>query len=80
MLLPFLLLNSAYGLFPGATPDEGDYRHLYGKVCVTLRVFETPHIFPYSMGWVENLRYPKDRMHLQLLAASDSKLADQIKQ
>jgi hypothetical protein len=78
-MLFLLIFSFSFALFPGAIPDEGDYRHLYGKVCVTLRIFETPYIFPYSMGRLENLRYPKDRMHLQLLAEQDSILTEQIK-
>ncbi|KAI6191701.1 Glycosyltransferase 25 family member [Aphelenchoides bicaudatus] len=78
LLLLIFTFSLASALFPGATPDEGDYRHLYGKICLTFRVFETPHIFPYSMGWIENLRYPKDRMHIQFLFESNSVLADQI--
>lgn len=73
------LFSLANALFPGSAPDEGDYRHLYSTICVTLRVYETPHLFPYSMGWFENLRYPKDRMHLQLMVESESQLSEQVK-
>ncbi len=65
VLLVDLVGSSLPGLFPGAVPDEGDYRHLYPTVCVAIRMHaEYEHTFPYIFGQLEGLRYPKDRLRL----------------
>jgi hypothetical protein len=71
--------SAVSGLFPGAVPDEGDYRHLYPTVCLSIRIFEASHTLPYAMGWTENLRYPKDRIHVQLLIQPESQLSTEIR-
>uniref|UniRef100_A0A7E4ZZN9 ZP domain-containing protein n=1 Tax=Panagrellus redivivus TaxID=6233 RepID=A0A7E4ZZN9_PANRE len=59
---------SVTALFPGAQPDEGDYRHLYPLVCLSVHIEDHAHSLPYSMGLIENLRYPKDRLHFTFVA------------
>ncbi|KAI6173397.1 hypothetical protein M3Y98_01077000 [Aphelenchoides besseyi] len=75
----FTIIHQAHSLFPGATPEDGDYRHLYPKLCLSLRIFETEHSFSYQLGWLEDLKYPKDRIHFQFLVQEDSLLQNLIK-
>ncbi|CAD5229225.1 unnamed protein product [Bursaphelenchus okinawaensis] len=63
--LLLLIVNVGYCFF-GSTPDEGDYRHLYPELCIAYNVnFE--EILSYSLGWLENLKYPKDRTKVLIL-------------
>jgi len=76
LLLKFLFfvffIEKIYSGFPGAQPDDGDYRHLYPKVCLGIRINKHEHILPYSMGLIENLKYPKDRIHVAFVAEESS--------
>uniref|UniRef100_A0AC35GEH7 Uncharacterized protein n=1 Tax=Panagrolaimus sp. PS1159 TaxID=55785 RepID=A0AC35GEH7_9BILA len=51
-------------IFANLQPDDGDYRHLYPKLCLSMGIKRYGHALSYSVGMVENLRYPKDRMHI----------------
>lgn len=66
LFLLFCLFPLSLQLFPGAIPDEGDYRHLYPIVCLAIRSYEAyeEYSLPYVMGLIEELKYPKDRMHI----------------
>ncbi|KAL3090259.1 hypothetical protein niasHS_006711 [Heterodera schachtii] len=48
----------------GFPPGEGDYRHLYPRLCVTIKINDHKHVLSYFMGMVEDFRWPKDRMHI----------------
>lgn len=75
-LFLLVLLPTSFQLFPGAVPDEGDYRHLYSTVCVSARVFEGyDHSLPYFLGLLEGMRYPKDRIHIFFYVKIDTKEA-----
>lgn len=65
-------VEKTYSALPGAQPDDGDYRHLYPKVCVGIRINQHEHILPYSMGLIENLKYPKDRIHVAFVGEESS--------
>uniref|UniRef100_A0A0N4ZVL9 Glycosyltransferase 25 family member n=1 Tax=Parastrongyloides trichosuri TaxID=131310 RepID=A0A0N4ZVL9_PARTI len=61
--LLLLLSKNVYSLFPGATPDDGDYRHLYPLNCIKFNVPENEiKVLSYVLGNIENLEYPKDRL------------------
>lgn len=65
--LLLVLAHSSLQHFPGATPDEADYRHLYPLVALAFHVHHPQYaqqILPYALGRLENLRYPKDRLHI----------------
>lgn len=47
-------------LFHYAVPEEGDYYHLYSKVCISARIFDYDHSLSYFLGSLEEIRYPKD--------------------
>uniref|UniRef100_A0A1I7ZVK3 Glycosyltransferase 25 family member n=1 Tax=Steinernema glaseri TaxID=37863 RepID=A0A1I7ZVK3_9BILA len=57
-----LLVASSLALFPGRAPDRGDYRHLYPRVFIAVGVSSHAHTLPYTLGLLENLEYPKDRL------------------
>lgn len=64
-----LLSSGSVQLFPDAEPDEGDYRHLYPTVCVSIGIVKgyARNAISYTLGFLETMRYPKDRMHISFL-------------
>lgn len=69
-LLLFILQKTSTS-FSGLV-DDGNYSHLYPKVCLSIRINHHEHSLPYFLGLIENLRYPKNRMHVAFFAENTS--------
>lgn len=69
LLIFFICLPLTWQLFPGTVPEEGDYRHIYPKLCLTIRSYESydQYSLSYILGLIEELQYPKDRIHVSFL-------------
>ncbi|TKR67316.1 hypothetical protein L596_023488 [Steinernema carpocapsae] len=70
-----LLISTSLALFPGRQPDRGDYRHLYPRLFLAIGVRSHAHSLPYTLGLIENLEYPKDRLQIAFFV-EDNKGAD----
>ncbi|VDK73935.1 unnamed protein product [Cylicostephanus goldi] len=69
-----------HSLFPGAIPDEGDVRHLYPVTQISMGLDNHAHAVPYLLGWLENIDYPKDRIHVMIyLLSKEDTTGDQVK-
>lgn len=69
----FLFFTTTLQLFPGGTfSNDGNYHHLYSKVCISIQIFEYNHSFSYYFGLLEEIRYPKDMINIMLFLNADS--------
>uniref|UniRef100_A0A1I7XT82 non-specific serine/threonine protein kinase n=1 Tax=Heterorhabditis bacteriophora TaxID=37862 RepID=A0A1I7XT82_HETBA len=74
-----LVVGVVAALFPGRLPDEGDVRHLYPQLHLAIGLDSHSYILPHLLGYLENLEYPKSRIHLELyLNSKEDATADQI--
>ncbi|VDM68974.1 unnamed protein product [Strongylus vulgaris] len=75
-----ILTLPAHSLFPGAIPDEGDVRHIYPMAQISMGLDNHAHAVPYLLGWLENIDYPKERLHLIIyLLSKEDTTGDQVK-
>uniref|UniRef100_A0A0N5BWU0 Glycosyltransferase 25 family member n=1 Tax=Strongyloides papillosus TaxID=174720 RepID=A0A0N5BWU0_STREA len=66
LLLIFLNYYKISALFPGASIEDGDYRHLYPLTCIKFNVpSDEIKSISYVLGSVENWEYPKDRLSIE---------------
>ncbi|CAI4229084.1 unnamed protein product [Auanema sp. JU1783] len=73
------LVTTTLALFPGAVPDEGDVRHIYPIRQIVFGLKDHSHALPYLLGWLENLEYPKHRLHVEFyLSGTQDSTAEQI--
>jgi collagen beta-1,O-galactosyltransferase len=71
LLALFALISANLALFGGIPPDDGDYRHIYPITCIAMGVHQHEHTLPYVLGLVEDLKYPKDRIHFSFFLIAD---------
>uniref|UniRef100_A0A914HCF8 Glycosyltransferase 25 family member n=1 Tax=Globodera rostochiensis TaxID=31243 RepID=A0A914HCF8_GLORO len=76
----FCILFSEFICATNFPRGEGDYRHLYRPLCVGIKVNDNEHVLSYFMGMVEELRYPKDRMHILFFASKPNSISEWMKQ
>lgn len=72
VLLLLLLFPLSLGVSP-FPPEDGDVRHLYPQSTISILLGSHSHILPYLLGWIENLEYPKKRLHLDIYLTPDAK-------
>lgn len=93
MRVVLLLCHAAAALFPGRQPDEGDVRHIYPlssigvrqniiptkQIKIQIGFYEHAHMLPYVLGLLENIDYPKHRLHLEFhLLGKEDTTRDQV--
>ncbi|GMT19323.1 hypothetical protein PFISCL1PPCAC_10620, partial [Pristionchus fissidentatus] len=72
-LLLFLLSLSSSFAFSPFPPSEGDVRHLYPQSSISILLQSHSHVLPYLLGWIENIDYPKKRLHLNIYLSPEAK-------
>ncbi|GMR42514.1 hypothetical protein PMAYCL1PPCAC_12709 [Pristionchus mayeri] len=72
LLLPFLVFPLSLSLSP-FPPEDGDVRHLYPQSSIAFLIGSHSHLLPYLLGWIENVDYPKKRLHLGIYLTPDAK-------
>ncbi|GMS89521.1 hypothetical protein PENTCL1PPCAC_11696 [Pristionchus entomophagus] len=70
LLVLFIPVCLCLSPFP---PEDGDVRHLYPQSTISILLGSHSHILPYLLGWIENVEYPKNRLHLNIYLSVDGK-------
>ncbi|GMT07073.1 hypothetical protein PENTCL1PPCAC_29247, partial [Pristionchus entomophagus] len=69
MILLFLMFTPVYL----CSSEEGDVTHIYPESSISILLGSHSHVLPYLLGWIENVKYPKMRLHLDIYLTVEAK-------